>query len=854
MPQHQNRRLAAILFTDIVGYTDLMQRDEALAVATVNHHQEVLEAQVAIHHGEVLNYFGDGSLSIFKSALQAMRCAVDIQLQLQMEPKVPLRIGLHIGEILFSNGQVLGDAVNIASRIESTGVAGAILFSEEIHDKIRNKSEFEVKSLGPFEFKNVEKPMTVYALANEGIVVPKRTEMGGKIKTKRRRVDFWPIGIFIVVLAFALGYFLWPAKAPPSPYIISDAIAVFPFDVKGSPDIQYLGEGIMDLISTKLDEIPGINSIDPNMLFSRLEEGANISRQIDKAAGISNYFGAAKFILGSIVELDEVLQITASKYNVTGKLLDRKNVEHQKSAQLAKAIDELVKQLVAEEMGEQGQELSTLAALTSENLRSLKPYLQGEQAFRKGNVNQAFDYFKQATQFDSTFALAWMRMVDANSYNLNVSVPNAYKNWKRYKHKLPGKWQEYQDAYSLYLNADQKAIPAFEKLIRKYGPSKAFYMGLGEYLFHFNPVYGKPEKAAKPFLLKTMEFDPYNVEAFNHLSDIARSQKDTAAIREMLSSLQEDSELYPYIKINELILRDSVSDGELKALVNHPGLQRYNIFKSLIPLDDGSVNIELANRVLDLQKDKIADLPFNAWKHGMTGQERVAFSYFRKWVESDDEIFLPLEKYERCMPATIMAGKSFMPLSGYYELLLNELQDKDSPWEMYAAIKYNLALDKQEEGERLKVQMLEKAKDPAMKNQVLYYHFSIEAYQAWLANDNERALVLIDSAYQYPFGYWEIQTSCFDKSIMLASIYAEQEDYETAISYFENLPCQIGFEYIYGYTIYQLSQWYEQIGNEEKALNKCELFLKMYRDCDPEYRPWLEETKKRVERLTHGNK
>jgi class 3 adenylate cyclase/FixJ family two-component response regulator len=181
----QQRRLAAILFTDIVGYTTMMQQNEIEAVAIIKRHATVLKQSVAEHSGEVLNDYGDSSLCIFSSATEAIQCALEIQQQLQTDPVVPLRIGLHIGEIFFEDGKILGDGVNVASRIQSMGQSNTILFSEEIKDKIKNSAKFKTLSLGLFEFKNVEKPIEVYALANEGLNVPDRQTMEGKLKKKK---------------------------------------------------------------------------------------------------------------------------------------------------------------------------------------------------------------------------------------------------------------------------------------------------------------------------------------------------------------------------------------------------------------------------------------------------------------------------------------------------------------------------------------------------------------------------------------------------------------------------------------------------------------------------------------------
>jgi len=203
--QQQNRQLAAILFTDIVGYTNMMQQDEQIAVSVNKHYMAVLKQSVSTHGGEIVNDYGDGSLCTFTSATKAVECSMEMQRQLQLEPKVPLRIGLHVGEIFFEDGKVFGDGVNVASRIQSLGIANSILFSSEINSKLKNQHEFRIICVGRFHFKNVDEPMDIFALANEGLIVPRKEEMSGKLKEIQKKTvsKKWLalISIFILVAA-----------------------------------------------------------------------------------------------------------------------------------------------------------------------------------------------------------------------------------------------------------------------------------------------------------------------------------------------------------------------------------------------------------------------------------------------------------------------------------------------------------------------------------------------------------------------------------------------------------------------------------------------------------------------------
>jgi adenylate cyclase len=123
------------MFTDMVGYTALMQEDEAVALAKRDKYAAVLHEQHAAAGGRIIQYLGDGSLSIFDSALDAVRCAVEVQRALSQDLEVPVRIGIHVGDVMVEPTGIIGDAVNIASRIESFGFPGGVTISDSVHDQ-----------------------------------------------------------------------------------------------------------------------------------------------------------------------------------------------------------------------------------------------------------------------------------------------------------------------------------------------------------------------------------------------------------------------------------------------------------------------------------------------------------------------------------------------------------------------------------------------------------------------------------------------------------------------------------------------------------------------------------------------
>ena len=191
----------------MAGYTALMQENEQLAKAKQKRLKDVLDTTAKKYNGKILQYYGDGSLSIFSSAIDGVSCAIEIQKLLQQEPKVDLRIGIHTGDISIEDETVYGDGVNLASRIESLAVPGSIFISEKVAD----------------ELKNVKAPVLIYAVSNKGLIVPSRDELKGKTKPPVNR------------------------------------LAVLPFvNLSADPDNEYFSDGITEELLNSLTKVEGL--------------------------------------------------------------------------------------------------------------------------------------------------------------------------------------------------------------------------------------------------------------------------------------------------------------------------------------------------------------------------------------------------------------------------------------------------------------------------------------------------------------------------------------------------------------------------------------------------------------------
>lgn len=171
MPMN-DRRLAAIMFTDIVGYTSLMADDEQIALDIVSKLRDLLQPIILNHRGQWLKEMGDGTLSSFSSATGAVQCAIEIQKQLKQDPSFKIRIGIHLGDVVFTETDVFGDGVNIAARIEPNAEPGGIAVSGSVYDTLSSKY-FQTILLGEKTLKNVGRPLRLYAISNDGLPVGK---------------------------------------------------------------------------------------------------------------------------------------------------------------------------------------------------------------------------------------------------------------------------------------------------------------------------------------------------------------------------------------------------------------------------------------------------------------------------------------------------------------------------------------------------------------------------------------------------------------------------------------------------------------------------------------------------------
>ena len=167
----EDRKLAAIMFTDIVSFSNMMSIDEDLAISALDSKVSILKSNLKIYDGNLIKLIGDGTLSSFESAVKAVECAIKIVKHIDKECEYKIRIGIHLGEIIYKNNDVFGDGVNIASRLENLAEPGTILISKDVNDQLTNHKTIKTESLGKHSIKGIGRIIEIFNIVN----LPKST-------------------------------------------------------------------------------------------------------------------------------------------------------------------------------------------------------------------------------------------------------------------------------------------------------------------------------------------------------------------------------------------------------------------------------------------------------------------------------------------------------------------------------------------------------------------------------------------------------------------------------------------------------------------------------------------------------
>jgi len=334
----ETRKIAAILVADVVGYSRLAGADEDRTLARLRAlRSDLIDPTIAVHHGRVVKRTGDGSLIEFRSVVDAVRCAIEVQngliernAGLPPERRIEFRVGIHLGDVVEeSDGDLMGDGVNIAARLEGIAEPGAICLSEDAYRQVSGRLDMAVTDLGPTQLKNIERSIRVYSLQ---VGVPAVAKPATEAKTPEKppepkpRSALLPLIAGIVALVVVAGgtwYFLAENRTRPVPVTSNAApaepahlsIVVLPFtNLSGDPAQDYFADGVTESLTTDLSRIRGSFVIARNTAFTF--KGKTIdAKEIGKELGV-------RYVLEGSVQRDQ------NRVRVNAQLIDAASGAH----------------------------------------------------------------------------------------------------------------------------------------------------------------------------------------------------------------------------------------------------------------------------------------------------------------------------------------------------------------------------------------------------------------------------------------------------------------------------------------------------------------------------------------------
>jgi adenylate cyclase len=426
------RRLAAILAADVAGYSRLMGADEEGTHERLKAHlREVVEPQICDHHGRIVKTTGDGVLAEFISVVDAVRCAADIQqamadreLDLAQERRVRFRIGVNLGDVIADEGDIYGDGVNIAARLEGLAAPGGICISGTVRDHIGDRLPYAFEDIGEQSVKNISRPLRVYSLRPEAVAGP-LVSHGRSAAPRRRRPPVTAIAATaaaIIVLA-AVAWRVWPI---PNPWSASTtvtsavpsvskplvpprlSIVVLPFtNLSYDPDQQYFADGITEDLTTDLSQIPDMFVISRSTAFTYRNKPVDI-RQLGRELGV-------RYVL------EGSARRSGNSIRVNAQLIDAQTDAHLWAEQVDGDMSDLFalqKEITGRIANTLSLELVTAeAARPTDNPDALDYLLRGRAARAKPNspevLGQAINLFERALSLDPQSVEAQTQLANA---------------------------------------------------------------------------------------------------------------------------------------------------------------------------------------------------------------------------------------------------------------------------------------------------------------------------------------------------------------------------------------------------------------------------------------------------------
>ncbi len=520
------------MFTDMVGYSALVQRNETLALELLDEHRALLRAAFAEHGGREIEAVGDGFFVEFSSTLSAARCAVTIQQRLAERNgaaagrlPIQIRIGLHVGDVVARDNRVHGDAVNIAARIEPIAPPGGICVSEDVARQIQNKIDLPLIKLGKGELKNIRLPVDIYRIVLTGeppvASLSERVAFAFRRQRTRRAVATGAALVVILAVAGALVWQVMRSRAAVEDPVLAlpkgPSIAVLPFsNLSGDPKQDYFADGISEQIITGLARFRSLFVIARNSTFRYKGKAVDV-RQVGKELG-------ARYVLEGSV------QRARDRVRVTAQLLDASTGAHLWAETYDRALTASNLFSVQDDITER-----VVGALTG--VYGPMSHAAFEQS--KGKATESLDAYECVLLY-----FAFMR---AGTPSTHLRARDCLERAVKLAPTYPDAWAtlartyatEHADGFNPRLDPLGRALQAARKAVELDPTSQSAHMALGQAFFFSHDIAAFEAEAARVLAL-----NPNNADAlawygwlwtFAHYGDPAQRARGVAVMKKAIA-------------------------------------------------------------------------------------------------------------------------------------------------------------------------------------------------------------------------------------------------------------------------------------------------------------------------------
>ncbi len=403
------RKLAAIMFTDIVGYTALMGSDEDKAFSILRKNREIHSRFINQFHGTLIKEMGDGMLISFDLASDAVRCAIEIQ-KASKDQDVPLKIGIHEGEMVFESSDVLGDGVNIASRIQDGCSEGCILISGSVFRDVKNKPDIQTKFVSERYFKNVDEKIRIYSvtIGDKGSKLP-GSRTGNPIQTNK---VYWSLGLIMIIVMTIVWWNYGRSTINTEQRTSIDerekSIAVIPFaNLSNNPDNELLSDGFTHELILNLSKIKSFDRVVPFLSVLNYKKTTKPIPVIGNELGVSYILHGMFLQFGDSVHVNVTLD-DAQHNNTIWTKQYRRNYKDifMIQSQIPVQIVENIQSFITEREKESIEEIPT------QNMEAYRLYQKAavlHKAIRQEDISRDSikQLLKRAIELDPNFAHAY---------------------------------------------------------------------------------------------------------------------------------------------------------------------------------------------------------------------------------------------------------------------------------------------------------------------------------------------------------------------------------------------------------------------------------------------------------------